>query len=143
MNRRGIILSVAALGVAGFGGATWYVKRPAPASKTETVAPELAEALFRPYSPILGPEDAPVTIVEFFDPACEACRRYWTRSRLKLGVLYSKHRTGLRCLHCHFASVVFKLTNQLARHPRTGSIMTKSKPGCGQIPISYNQISTH
>ena len=76
MNRRGLILSVAALGVAGFGGAAWYVDRPAPASETETIAPERAEALIRPYSPILGPDDAPVTIVEFFDPACEACRAF-------------------------------------------------------------------
>ncbi|MGZ2260120.1 DsbA family protein [Roseobacter sp. A03A-229] len=76
MNRRGLILSVAALGAAAFGGATWYVNRPAPASETETIAPERAEALIRPYSPILGPEDAPVTIVEFFDPACEACRAF-------------------------------------------------------------------
>ncbi len=76
MNRRGLILSVAALGAAAFGGATWFVNRPAPASETETIAPERAEALIRPYSPILGPEDAPVTIVEFFDPACEACRAF-------------------------------------------------------------------
>ncbi|MFS8328883.1 thioredoxin domain-containing protein, partial [Vreelandella titanicae] len=31
----------------------------------------------RSHSPILGREDAPVTIVEFFDPACEACRAFY------------------------------------------------------------------
>ncbi|KAA2311955.1 disulfide bond formation protein DsbA [Pseudooceanicola lipolyticus] len=76
MNRRGLILSVLALGVAGFGGATWFATRPGPVTEAEPVAPELADAMIRPYSPILGPAEAPVTIVEFFDPACEACRAF-------------------------------------------------------------------
>lgn len=76
MNRRGLILSVLALGVAGFGGATWFATRPGPVAEAEPVAPELADAMIRPYSPILGPAEAPVTIVEFFDPACEACRAF-------------------------------------------------------------------
>ena len=76
MNRRGLILSVLAVGVAGFGGATWFATRPGPVTEAEPVAPELADAMIRPYSPILGPAEAPVTIVEFFDPACEACRAF-------------------------------------------------------------------
>lgn len=49
-------------------------------SKTEQ-AGQLAQqnraALVRDYSPVLGPADAKVEIVEFFDPACETCRRFY------------------------------------------------------------------
>ena len=77
MKRRGLILSVLALGAAGFGGAAWYATRPQPVAEAVPVAPEVNDVLIRSYSPILGPETAPVTIVEFFDPACEACRAFY------------------------------------------------------------------
>jgi len=77
MNRKSLVLSVLVLGLASFALAAWFATRPAPATQTASVPAEQAEALLRPYSPILGPEEAPVTIVEFFDPACEACRAFY------------------------------------------------------------------
>ncbi len=49
-------------------------------SKTEQAgqfAQQNRSALVRDYSPVLGPADARVEIVEFFDPACETCRRFY------------------------------------------------------------------
>lgn len=77
MTRKPLILSVLALSFAVFAVAAWYVTRPAPVAATPSVAPEYAQALMRANSPILGPQEAPVTIVEFFDPACEACRAFY------------------------------------------------------------------
>ena len=76
MKNKSVVLSVLIVGLAIFAAAVWYQSRPAPVAEVEPVQPEIAEALIRSYSPILGPEGAPVTIVEFFDPACEACRAF-------------------------------------------------------------------
>ena len=42
MNRRGLVLSVLAVGAAGFGGAAWYATRPQPIAEAVPVAPEAA-----------------------------------------------------------------------------------------------------
>lgn len=73
MNRRRFVISTALVALAVFGGGAVFYRR----SKPET-APLSAEGdqLVRPHSPIVGRPDAPVTLVEFFDPSCEACRTF-------------------------------------------------------------------
>jgi len=76
MNRKLFLLSIIALGLGLFASANWYVNRTATVAENTKVSQELTERLERPYSPVLGSKNAPVTIVEFFDPACEACRAF-------------------------------------------------------------------
>ncbi|MEK9529753.1 MAG: thioredoxin domain-containing protein, partial [Gammaproteobacteria bacterium] len=76
MKNKSIVLSVLLVGLAVFAAAVWFQSRSASVVQVELVQPEIAETLIRSYSPIIGPEEAPVTIVEFFDPACEACRAF-------------------------------------------------------------------
>lgn len=48
----------------------------APVDTNPALAPDLAARLVRGHSPVIGPAQAPVTIVEFLDPACEACAAF-------------------------------------------------------------------
>jgi protein-disulfide isomerase len=48
----------------------------APVAIDPALSPELAARLVRDYSPVMGPPQAPVTIVEFLDPACEGCAAF-------------------------------------------------------------------
>jgi protein-disulfide isomerase len=71
MNRRQVtIIAASAVAAAIFGGSALYYNR------ARSLDPSSAEVLVREHSPVMGPTDAPVTIVEFFDPSCEACRAF-------------------------------------------------------------------
>jgi len=50
-----------------------------PAATSDESSPLTAEQmarLVRPHSPVFGPANAPVTVVEVLDPACAACRAF-------------------------------------------------------------------
>lgn len=48
-----------------------------PKEKSESPTAPASSALVRAHSPVIGPQDAPVTIVEFLDPSCEGCRAFY------------------------------------------------------------------
>lgn len=50
---------------------------PAPAAEAAPVPAPRWNVYVRQHSPVIGPANARVTIVEFFDPSCEACRAFY------------------------------------------------------------------
>ncbi|APW42223.1 DsbA family protein [Rhodoferax saidenbachensis] len=70
-----VILLVAIVAVAFLFGMNVYQRRVENAQAEKVSQSE--SSLVRAHSTILGPQDARVTIVEFFDPACETCRAFY------------------------------------------------------------------
>jgi protein-disulfide isomerase len=57
--------------------------------------------LVRPYSPTLGPEQAAVTIVEFFDPECESCSAMHPIVKQVMSEFEGKVRLVIRYMPLH------------------------------------------
>ncbi|RZL07471.1 MAG: disulfide bond formation protein DsbA [Rubrivivax sp.] len=77
MNARKITVLglLAVLGLLFYLGMNAYQKRVQTTQDVQVKAEQ--SRLVRMHSPVIGPQGAPVTIVEFFDPACETCRAFY------------------------------------------------------------------
>lgn len=72
MKKQTLLIGTVVVLIVGFLLASnWY--RGAETERVETIADENTEVLAPAYAMSLGSEDARVTLVEFFDPACETC----------------------------------------------------------------------
>ncbi len=76
MKKQTLIVATVVVLIVGFAvAASWY--QGAETERVETIADESATVLTPNHAMTLGPEQAKVTIVEFFDPACETCAVFY------------------------------------------------------------------
>jgi len=103
MNKKWLVIStVAVVAVAFVAGSAVFrdrgTKELVQAAKTNN------EALVRAHSPVYGNPAAKVTIVEFFDPACETCRAFHPIVKGILNSSFSQVRLVVRYAPLHKGS---------------------------------------
>src|SRR3546814_19849744 len=77
MNRLTCVFATRVSSALAFTGGAILYSGTAEGEPTKKVVAGPVDSLIRPHSPTIGPKNAPVTIVEFFDPSCEACRAFY------------------------------------------------------------------
>jgi protein-disulfide isomerase len=97
----GLIL-LATVVVAAAGWLLWT--RPPADAPGDPQAVQSAATLVRAHSPVLGSPHAPVTVVEFFDPSCEACRAFHPFTKQLLADFAGKVRLVIRYAPFHQGS---------------------------------------
>ena len=100
MNVRLIVSVTIVVAMAAFVGAAAIFGRPEPTAS----APVNGAQLVRTHSPIIGRVDARVTVVEFFDPACETCRAFYPVMREILAAHQQEVRLVMRYAPLHEGS---------------------------------------
>lgn len=102
MSARRLLLKTIALAVLASGGLAASGSLAAePAATSKAVE---STVFVRPHSPIIGPKNAPVTIVEFFDPSCEACVAMYPYVKLIMAEYPEDVRLVIRYLPLHKGS---------------------------------------
>lgn len=103
MNQKSLIIgALAALLLAFAGGTMWYKNSQQGAASA--VSAETLAALDRDHAPSVGQADAPVTIVEFLDPACETCAQFYPLVKNIMGANPGRIRLVLRWAPFHSGS---------------------------------------
>lgn len=109
MKRNSIVIGSILLVVLVFAAGV-FVYQNKKGEERKEVATAGASSMVKFHSPTQGPSDAKVTIVEFFDPSCEACRAFYPPVKSILAENPQKVRLVLRYAAFHKDSdVVVKI----------------------------------
>src|SRR5450759_1976640 len=100
MKQKNLFIAAAALLIIAFFVGFFYYKNQ-QAEQAEQIASQNQVALARPDAPSLGNADAPVHIVEFFDPACDTCRDFYPMVKALMAEHPGKIRLSMRYAPFH------------------------------------------
>ncbi len=103
MTRRSIVFLTLGIAIVTFTLAGAFYNRQEAVRQT-TAAAAQSDYFVRPHSPVIGRKDAPVTIVEFFDPSCESCREFYPHVKKILAEYPKDVRLVLRYAPFHEGS---------------------------------------
>lgn len=143
MNRRALVLIISVLILAAFAAAAFFYKsstpsQPQPQAQAPAVTAQNSSNLVRFHSPVFGPTEAPVTIVEFFDPSCEACRAFYPHVKKILAEHPSDVRLVLRYVLFHQGSEEVARMLEAARkqdlYPQVLEAVLAAQPGWHDDP---------
>lgn len=103
MNKKWIVISTAAAVAVAFIAGVMVFRDRSTVAVTQAVQNN-NEALVRAHSPVYGNPDARVTIVEFFDPACETCRIFYPIVKRMVNSSFGQVRLVVRYAPLHKGS---------------------------------------
>jgi protein-disulfide isomerase len=113
-NRSWVMVLTVLIAFSAFFVAIWLYQRQT-GNRPAVVPNAQAAALIRMHAPYFGDPRAPVTIVEFFDPSCEACRAFFPYVKAILNDYPKDVRLVIRYAAFHPGSDEAVLLLELAR----------------------------
>jgi protein-disulfide isomerase len=102
MKQKSIFITVVTLLILAFAGGAFMFNKQRT-DQAERVLAQNRQLLVRAHSPHIGNDNAPVHIVEFFDPACGTCREFYplvknlmaaNQGKIQLSVRYAPFHPG-------------------------------------------------
>ncbi len=102
MKQKSIFITVVTLLILVFAGGAFMFNKQRT-EQAERVLAQNRQLLVRAHAPRIGSADAPVHIVEFFDPACDTCRDFYplvknlmaaNQGKIQLSVRYAPFHPG-------------------------------------------------
>ncbi|PKO59810.1 MAG: disulfide bond formation protein DsbA [Betaproteobacteria bacterium HGW-Betaproteobacteria-18] len=100
MKQKNLFIAVAALLVLAFAGGSYFYKQQQAEAAAQLAKQNMA-SLVRADAPSFGNPDAPVHIVEFFDPACGTCREFYPLVKALMATHPGKIKLSMRYAPFH------------------------------------------